>query len=116
MIHALKDPRTFRLMRELSRRFPGTTLVTRPMRDGGDPGEIVLEVLNAPVHPPGAVERVARRWIWNLWGDEPWPVYVSGISPENTLKYHADDLARAQRARPTRRRRKRTARRRATTR
>jgi len=102
MMDALKDPRTARLMRELSRRFPGTTLVTRPMRDAPDSGEIMLEVLNAPVDD---VQRVARRWIWKLWGDDPWPVYVSGISPEDTMKYHAADLARAQRARPTRRRR-----------
>jgi hypothetical protein len=109
---ALKDPRTRRLMRELSRAFPGTTLVTSPMRDQPGSGEIVIEVLNAPVHPADAVRRVARKWIWKLWGDEPWPAYVRGISPEDTMKYHAADLARAQRARPTRRRRAPTKRRR----
>jgi len=117
MMDALKDPRTARLMRELSRRFPGTTLVTRPMADQPGSGEILLQVLNAPVRPAGAVERVARRWIWKLWGDEPWPVYVDPVSPENTLKYHAEDLAKARRAPAARRRRARSApRRRAPTR
>jgi hypothetical protein len=116
MMDALKDARTLRLMRELSRRFPGTTLVTSPRRDAPGSGEILVQVLNAPVRPADAVERVARRWIWKLWGDDPWPVYVEGVSPENTLKYHAADLARAQRAQRTRRRRTRTSRRRATTR
>jgi hypothetical protein len=113
---ALKDPRTTRLMRELSRRFPRTTLVTRPMRDQPDSGEIMLKVLNAPVRPAEAVERVARRWIWKLWGDEPWPVYVDPVSPEDSRKYYAEELARARRARPSRRRRARTTRRRAPTR
>lgn len=105
MMDALKDPRTHRLMRELSRRFPGTTLVTRPMADQPDSGEVMIEVLNAPAHPMLVVERFARRWIWKLWGDEPWPAHVCGINAEDTRKYHAADLARARRAPSTRRRR-----------
>lgn len=113
MMDALKDPRTHRLMRELSRRFPETTLVTRRWRDNSDPGEIVIEVLNAPVD---AVEQFASRWKWKLWGDEPWPASVHPISPESTRKYHAADLARARRARPARRRRTRPTRKRAASR
>jgi hypothetical protein len=104
VIDAMKDPRTAKLMRELSRRLPGTTLVTSPMRDQPGSGEIVIEVLNAPMDPIDAVSKVAFPLIWKLWGDEAWPVYVRAVSPENTMKYHADDLARAQRARPSRRR------------
>ena len=36
MKDALKDPRTKKLMRELARRLPGTTLVTRRWRDEPD--------------------------------------------------------------------------------
>lgn len=116
MLDALKDPRTHRLMRELSRRFPGTTLVTRPMADQPGSGEIMIEVLNAPTQPRDAVQKFAQRWIWKLWGDEPWPAYVHGVSPEDTMKYHAEDLARGRRAQSSRRRRTPTKRRRTTTR
>jgi hypothetical protein len=105
MKNALKDPRTKTLMKELSRRFPGTTLVTRPMRDAPGSGEILLQVLNAPTDPPDCVERIARRLIWRLWGDGPHPVYVDGVSAERTAKYRADDLPTPRRARATPRRR-----------
>jgi len=108
MKDALKDPRTKKLMRELSRRFPGTTLVTRRWHDEPTSGEAIIEVLNAPTDPPECVERFARRLIWKLWGDGPHPVYVDGVSAESTAKYHADDLARARRL-PTSRRRARPA-------
>jgi hypothetical protein len=101
----MKDPRTAKLMRELSRRLPGTTLVPSPMRDQPGSGEIVIEVLNAPMDPIDTVRRIAFPLIWKLWGDGPHPVFVRAISPEDTLKYHAEDLARARRARPSRRRR-----------
>ena len=104
MIDAMKDPRTAKFMKELARRLPGTKLVTRPMPDAPDSGEVMIEVLNAPTYPIDAVERIARPLIWKLWGDDPWPVYVHGVSPEDTLRYHAADLARARRARPARRR------------
>ena len=116
MMDAMKDPRTARLMKQLARRLPGTTLVPRPMRDQPGSGEIVIEVLNAPMDPIDAVDRIARPLIWELWGDGPHPVYVSAISPENTRMNHADDLARVRRTRPTRRSRTRTARRRTATR
>jgi hypothetical protein len=105
MIDAMKDPRTAKFLKALARRLPGTTLVTRPMCDQPGSGEIMVEVLNAPTEPIDAVERVARPLIWKLWGDDPWPVYVHGVSPENTLKHYAEDLARAKRARSSRRRR-----------
>ena len=113
MRDARKDPRTAKLMRELSRLLPGTTLVVSPMRDQPGWGEIVIEVLNAPAPAWQRVNEIARPLIWKLWGDGPQPVYVRGIGREDTLKYHAEDLARARRAPSSRRRRAAPKRRRA---
>jgi hypothetical protein len=95
MKDALKDPRTKKLMRELARRLPGTTLVTRRWHDEPDSGEVIVEVLNAPATPRRFVESISRPLIWKLWGDGPHPVYVVGIDAESTAKYRADALARS---------------------
>jgi hypothetical protein len=105
MKDAMKDPRTAKLMKELARLFPGTTLVPSPMRDEPGSGTIVIEVLNAPSPAWERVNAIARPLIWKLWGDGPHPVYVRGIDREDTAKYHADDLAKARRAPAVRRRR-----------
>jgi hypothetical protein len=104
VIDAMQDPRTAKLMKELRRLLPGTTLVPSPMPDQPGSGEILIEVLNAPEPAWRGVNAIARPLIWKLWGDGPHPVYVRGIGRADTAKYHADDLARARRARPTRRR------------
>jgi hypothetical protein len=106
----LKDPRIAKLMKALLRRFPGTTLITGPMPDSPDSGEIRIRVLNAPDDPPLVVERYAHAVIWDLWGDEPWPALVGSVNREDTAKYYSHHLpkARASRRRtrrPTRRRR-----------
>jgi hypothetical protein len=105
MRDAMKDPRTAKLMKALSRLLPGTTLVPSPMRDEPGSGRIVIEVLNAPAPAWKSVDDIAIPLIWKLWGDGPHPVYVAGISPEDTAEYHAGDLAKARRTRaPSRRR------------
>ena len=114
MKDAMKDPRTAKLMKELSRLLPGTTLVQSPMRDQPGSGEIVIEVLNAPSPAWKRVDDIAVPLIWKLWGDGPHPVFVRGVSREDTARYHAADMEKARRARaPSRRRpaarRKRTA-------
>jgi len=105
MRDAMKDPRTAKLMKALSRLLPGTTLVPSPMRDEPGSGRIVIEVLNAPSPAWMRVNAIARPLIWKLWGDGPHPVFVRGVSRENTAMYHADDLAKARRARTSPRRR-----------
>jgi hypothetical protein len=103
MKDALKDPRTKKLMRELMRRFPGTTLITGPMLDEPESGEVLIKVLNAPMIPPGRVHDVARSLIWKLWGDGPHPAYVDAIGPEDSVKYYAKHLPRIPPARASRR-------------
>jgi hypothetical protein len=107
----VKDPRIAKLMKALLRRFPGTTLITGPMPDDPNSGEIRIQVLNAPVDPPLVVHEFAHAVIRDLWGDEPWPALVDAVNRGDTAKYYAHHLpkARASRRRsprrPTRRRR-----------
>jgi len=111
MKDALKDPRTKKLMKELSRRLPGTTLVTRRWHDEPDSGEIIVEVLNAPSPAWKVVDAIARPLIWKLWGDGPHPVSVTAVGPKQSAKEYAAGIAllrRAVRRRPAPRR-KRTA-------
>ena len=103
----MKDPRIAKLMKALRQRFPGTTLITGSMPDAPDSGEILIQVLNAPDHPPLVVDHFAHTVIWELWGDEPWPALVGGVNREQTAKYYAHHLPK------TRTSRRRTGRRRA---
>jgi len=105
----MKDPRTAKLMRELSRRFPGVTMVTGPMLDEPDSGEVHIHVLNTPSNALRAVETRARRLIWKLFRDGPHPVYVTAVNPTDSIKYYAADLARARRRTTSPRRRARAA-------
>jgi hypothetical protein len=101
----MKDPRTAKLMRELSRRFPGVTMVTGPMLDEPGSGEVHIHVLNAPSNSLRAVETRARRLIWKLFRDGPHPVYVTAVNPTDSIKYYAEHLAKARKTRVVRRRR-----------
>lgn len=98
----MKDPRIAKLMRALSRRFPGTTLITGPMPDDPNSGETLIQVLNAPDEPMWVVNEFAWSVIWDLWGDEPHPALVSAVNREQTAKYYAHRLpkARASRRKP----------------
>ena len=100
----MRDPRIAKLMKALRRRFPGTTLITGPMPDAPESGEILIEVLNAPDDPPLVVTEYAHTVIWELWGDEPWPALVGGVNREQTAKYYAHRLPKA---RPSKRRTRR---------
>jgi len=105
----MKDPRIAKYIKALTTRFPGTVAVTRPMRDGAEPGEVAIDLLNAPVDPPTLVYDFAREVIDELWGDDPVPAFVSAISQEQSAKNHAKELAAARRVRTVRRRRSRAA-------
>jgi hypothetical protein len=82
----MKDPRIAKLMKALTRRFPGTTLITGPMPDAPHSGETRIKVLNAPDDPPGVVYDFAWAVSFELWGDDPHPALVSPVSRENTAK------------------------------
>jgi len=112
----MKDPRIAKYIRALTDRFPGTIAVTRPMCDGAAPGEVAIDLLNAPVDPPMLVYEFAREVIEELWGDDPHTAFVSAISPEQSAKNHAKELADARRARVVRRRRRAAPRKRASAR
>ena len=101
----MKDPRVAKLIKALSKRFAGTTIFTRPMRDACAPGEVAVKVLNAPVDPPALVYDFARRVIDELWGDDPVPAFVSAVSPAQSAKYFERGLVKARRARTSPRRR-----------
>ena len=102
----MKDPRIAKLMKAISRRFPGTTLITGPMPDAPDSGEIRIKVLNAPDEPPRVVKDYAWSVIWELWGDEPWPALVHAVNREDTAKYYAHHLPKT---RPSKRKPRRRA-------
>ena len=102
----MKDPRIAKLKKALLRRFPGTTLITGPMPDAPDSGEICIQVLNAPDEPPLVVHNYAHTVIWDLWGDEPWPALVDSVNRENTAKYYAHRLPKARASRRKTRRRR----------
>jgi len=106
----MTDRKIARLLRELRRRLPGTTLITGPMADEPDSGEVLVEVLNAPMEPLGYVDSVARPLVQAIWGDGPRRPYVRAVSPETSRKYYAQHLiparrptAERRRGRPTRR-------------
>lgn len=95
----MKDPRVAKLIRALELRFPGTTVVTRPMMDQPGSGELRVSVLNAPMTPVTTVDDFANPLIDELWGDDPVPVFVSPVSPQNTRKYYAEHVRKARRTR-----------------
>ena len=101
----MKDPRIAKLMKAISNRFPGTTLITGPMPDAPGSGETLIEVLNAPDDPPRVVKDYAMSVIWKLWGDEPWPALVSAVNREDTAKYYAHRLSKTRPSKPKTRRR-----------
>ena len=100
--------RRAKLMRALARRFPGTTMITGPMPDEPDLGEVRITLLNAPIDPPMVVYNFASKTIREIWGDEWVTGFVSPVSRENTAKYYSQHLPkrRAARSRPQRRRRR----------
>lgn len=106
----MRDRRVAKLIKALSERFPGTTIITRPMRDGCTPGEVVVKVLDAPVDPPTIVYDFAREVIDELWGDDPVPAFVGAVSRAQSAKYfEGGDLAAKRgrvRRRPAARRRR----------
>ena len=103
-----KDARINKLIAALQARFPGTTIITGPMRDAPYSGETHIQLLNAPTEPPTLVSDEGIRLINELWGDDWIDVYVGGVGPESTAKYYSHHLkkphAARSRARPTRRR------------
>ena len=106
----MKDPRIAKLIKALSRRFPGTTIITGPMADEPDSGETMITVLNAPMDPPRLVWDFALQVSKKLWGDDWITAFVSAVSPEQTAKCYPHLLAKHRVARPRRsaRRRRRT--------
>jgi hypothetical protein len=101
----MKDPRVSKLIKALALRFPGTTIITGPMRDQPGSGEVRIDVLDAPVDPPTLVYDFAWQVIEKLWGDEPHIAFVSAISPENSAGHAARRPSKPRRARAGRRRR-----------
>ena len=101
--------RRAKLMQALARRFPGTTMITGPMPDEPDSGEVRIKLLNAPTEPPMVVFDFAHEVINKLWGDEWVTASVYPVSRENTAKYYAEHLLKHRAARtPPQRRRRRT--------
>ena len=103
-----KDPRIVQLIAAIEARFPETTVITIPTPDAGIFDECTLKVLNAPEDPPLVVERFSFTIEEQLWGDDPIPVMVGSVSPENTAKHYCEHLREelaARQRRPTRRRR-----------
>src|SRR5690348_6271438 len=100
----MSDPKISRLIAALQRRFPGTTIITLPIPDAGIYDECWIKVLTAPTTPVGVVHSVANELINELWGDDPVPVLVGGVSPESTAKYYAEHLPKARVASKSKRR------------
>jgi hypothetical protein len=87
----MKDPKVAKFMKALARRFPSTTMVTGPMPDEPDSGEICVQLLNAP-SPSMVVRKFVGELTQKLWPAEKltWvPVHVSPVSVEDTAKYYA---------------------------
>ena len=101
----MKDPRIAKLISALSRRFPGTTIVTSPMPDSPGSGETMIQVLNAPMDPPSLVDHFAWQVIGKLWRDDWITVCVNPVSPEQSAKYYSQHVPKTRLAPPRRRRR-----------
>jgi hypothetical protein len=101
----MSDPRIPKLIAALKRRFPETTIMTCPIPDPGIYDECWIRLLNAPTQPAGIVHVVAGELIEEIWGDDPVPVLVGGVSPENTAKYYAHHLPKPRAGAKTQRRR-----------
>ena len=98
-----KDPRVAKLIKALYRRFPGTTIITRPMADEPGSGETHIKVLNAPMDPPSLVWDFAWQVSKKLWGDDFITAFVGAVSPEQTAKCYPQHLAAKPRAAHARR-------------
>lgn len=81
----MSDPRIDLLSAEIERRFLGTSVVRRRCPDpNAHDIDCILDVLNVRESPPRSVEEFAYTRAFELFGDEPVPVFVRAWSPEES--------------------------------
>ena len=82
----MSDPRIDLVAAAIEKRFPGTKVVRRRCPDPSAYDiECILDVLDAPIDPPLVVADFALTYAFEVFGDDPVPIFVHACGPDESV-------------------------------